>query len=41
MTTGWAFQRNEDAAWDGWNDSAIASFRGKRLAKVLKKFIAD
>ncbi len=41
MTTGWAFRHNEDAAWDGWNDSAIASFRGKRLESLTREIIQN
>ena len=41
MTIGWAFQTNTDGTWDGWNDSAIAGFKGKRLESLTREIIQN
>ncbi|MDE0537752.1 MAG: hypothetical protein OXH94_03390 [Rhodospirillales bacterium] len=41
MTIGWAFQPNLDSSWDGWNDPAIAGFKGRRLESLTREIIQN
>jgi len=41
MEIGWAFQPNQDKSWDGWNDPAIAGFKGNRLESLTREIIQN